>query len=901
MKKTKFLGLSVLAVSAIVLSACGGLSSSSSSTTTSSQTTSESVSSVDSTLSTSSNTSNTSNSETSSQTSQSNPSSSLPNSSSEAKKNVVLCEENAHATITPSLDMAAYGEVVELDIKVDNGYELDKITVNGKEIDGTSFVMPNRSAYVVVSVFYVQASGMMLTGDISEPLIKDNETGLWVARGVKCTKNTNVIYSINGENLSVIAINNEKSFADILLPAAGVNGFVVAGGATYDFYYDPTDKVQPCFVKRTKVELPQSASALETLFEGSVGSETCVYPDGVTKVEYESSTRKDKYVWELYADNSSLATVQDYNGRKEKGIVYKSIDDSVYTVVDSYIESHTGTDITSEERSDTTKYAGRYDVVSTITPGYRKYQYTSRDALKDAVKYSHNMESIDFDIMYSYRTGFRNDISDDVYTYDISVVSTPNSDGSFNTAIRSWVSVKKNGASSGVDSSYHTEYEVDLVFTAAGALMEVTYNHKKYGENQYDFERNQFKTGGIDDPIAEKDMYCKYTYGEAKTTKPNIDISKYFVSSIKDLKIVDSKGEDSEINRMDTVEMFVEASNSAASGKKYVSCTFAPSTALDVWQYGIVDSSNKSVVNNRNNDSVQYPFEWEGNQGGTTTLTIGNHTKNTGVKETFKTTSPDQVNNIKNVWVNSVYPYTNDNWNSSSGKIYAGGKDKVKITATLVNNSSDQYPDVEIVSSNPDFLKAEYKIEDGYLYLDATGALGITSNTSITLTVNARYADNYGPSKLYVTILPALNNIESVEGDWDYNDPNGSAAAVEFTASMKFTEGTTKNSGTGSITVVDGTDTYVVSFEYAFNPDTQTIKASKASTTKNGSKFGSSTSITFDINVDTGYIGVYCGISSYSGDSENEMSESVFVLLGDYIEDGDGFGEYLFDDFKKRV
>ena len=899
MKKTKFLGLSVLAVSAIVLSACGGTSSSSSQTTTSGNVSSIETSS--STLSNSESSNITTSSETNSQTSQSNHSSSISSSSSVAKKNVIYCEENAHATITPSVDMAAFGEVVELDIKIENGYELDKITVNNEVIDGTSFVMPIRGAYIVVSVFYVNASGMMLTGDISEPLIKDNETGLWVARNVKCSKNTTVIYSINGEKISVIAITNEKTFADILLPAAGVDGFVVSGGATYDFYYDPTDKIQPCFVKRTKVDLPQTPEALETLFDGSVGSETCVYPDGVTKVEYESSTRNDKYVWELYADNSSLATVQDYNGRKEKGIVYKSIDNNVYTVVDSYIENHTGTDTTSTERSDTTKYAGRYDVVSTITPGYRKYQYTNRDAVKDAVKYSHNMESIDFDIMHSYRTGFKNDISDDIYTYDIKVVSIPNADGSFNTSVRSWVSVKRNGASSGVSASYHVEYEVDLVFTGAGALLEVTYNHKEYSDKQYDFERNQFKTGGIDDPVSEKDMYCKYTYGEAKTTKPNIDISKYFVSSITDLKIVDSKGEDSEINRMDTLEMFVEASNYAASGKKYVSCTFAPATALDVWQYGIVDSSNKSVVNNRKNDPVQYPFEWEGNQGGTTTLTIGNHTKNTGVKGSFETTSPDQVNNIKTVWVYSVNEYNNENWNSSSGKIYAGGKDKVKITATLVNNSYDQYPDVEIVSSNPDFLKAEYKIEDGYLYLDATGALGITSNTSITLTVNARYADNYGPSKLYVTILPALNNIESVEGDWDLYDPNGSAAAAGFNASIKFTEGTTKNSGTGSITVVDGTDTYVVSFEYAFNPDTQTIKASKASTTKNGSKFGSSTSITFDINVDTGYIGVYCGISSYSVDSENEMSESVFVLLGDYIEDGDGYGEYLFDDFTKRA
>ena len=52
-----------------------------------------------------------------------------------AKKNVIFCEENAHATITPSVDMAAFGEVVELDIKIENGYELDKITVNNEVID----------------------------------------------------------------------------------------------------------------------------------------------------------------------------------------------------------------------------------------------------------------------------------------------------------------------------------------------------------------------------------------------------------------------------------------------------------------------------------------------------------------------------------------------------------------------------------------------------------------------------------------------------------------------------------------------------------------------------------------------------------------------------------------------
>lgn len=891
MKKSSLLVLSLLAVTSISLSACGSNSEQSSISSGESSVSSES-SSVGG--------------NSSSVSSQNSGTSSSSESTTPAKTYVVYVQETAHVTVEADKQLAAAGETVNLTITPDSGYEVTSVSVNDEKIKGTSFVMPSRGVFVKVVVELVVQGDYMLGGDISETLVKNVETGMYEARNVKITSDSRVSFVIKNKALSVTQVNAAKSFADIHLPTDNKAGFDLTGGCTYDFFYDPTDPETPCIVKRVKIDqLPATDTQLETLFAGTVKGETTVNPDGVSKVTYTSTERNDSYTWELYSDNSSLATVTtNAANARQKGVVYKSIDNNVYTVVDSYVENHSGHSITYTEAEDRTRFSGKYDIVSSKDYGHEDYQRTLDEASRDVNTYSHTMQSLDFDIMYAYRTGFVNAISDDKYTYDIKVNSEWAADGeTFTTVVDSWVTVEAAGTSYTDGTSYHNEFDVTMTFTKAGALLSLVYDELDYDSTQYDIKNQKFVTGGEDNPKSEKYVTATYTYGTPKEGKPTFDTTPYFISAINSLEVVDSKGNKAIVNRNDSIEMFNTDAGYLATSSKYINMDYTPTTALDTWQYGIISSSNTDVIMHKYDEPVQYPFEFVGKAEGTSTLTIGNHTASTGVKGTVNAVVPSQANNVKSVYAYVVYPYENTNWDSSTtGKIYAGFEDDVKLAATLSNNTTDQYADLKVDSSNNTLLAVTYDRTTGYMHLDATGARNITQATNITITIDASYDDSYrngSKCTLSVKIMPAPHLVESVVGTWDYVDEDGSVAAKGFTASMTFNE-----DGTGSITANDGSDQYVISFKYTFNKSKQLIEASEVTATKNGESFGMATVLYFDIDsINTGYIGVYCLVElSYDHDDSGDIQINAFELFGSTSIDSEtGDTHYHVEDFKPHA
>ena len=79
---------------------------------------------------------------------------------------VILVVSTGNATVTPSKTAAYEGDVIELDIKAQEGYRIDKVTVNDKVItsDNYSFVMPASSAAIRVYTALEDKDGYIVDG-----------------------------------------------------------------------------------------------------------------------------------------------------------------------------------------------------------------------------------------------------------------------------------------------------------------------------------------------------------------------------------------------------------------------------------------------------------------------------------------------------------------------------------------------------------------------------------------------------------------------------------------------------------------------------------------------------------------------------------------------------------------
>ncbi len=83
---------------------------------------------------------------------------------------IELSAENGYCSVEGYLSEACYGDTVNLTVDPNYGYELDRITVNGEEIEGTSFLMPACDAQIVVEFKLIRYTiTYVLDGGVNSP------------------------------------------------------------------------------------------------------------------------------------------------------------------------------------------------------------------------------------------------------------------------------------------------------------------------------------------------------------------------------------------------------------------------------------------------------------------------------------------------------------------------------------------------------------------------------------------------------------------------------------------------------------------------------------------------------------------------------------------------------------
>ena len=767
-------------------------------------------------------TSSTSTPDNSSQNSSTTTSSSQPSTSVE-ETYVIVTRSYVGLTITPNKTKAKKGETITLTLELQEGYKLKKLFLNSstdgltKTSDTTyTFIMPDESAIITAELSI--EGDVVIQGSLAFALNLDSTTGIYSAKGVEVKDTAYLSYVVQGVTQSVLAIDNTKCFANISLATSKNGSFGLAGNAKYDFFYDPNNGDTPCYIVRTEVlNAPASANDVKSLFAGSVRSEDTTFPQNVNKVTYSNSATGDEYVWEDY-ENGSLATSvkTNSNNAKKTSYVFKEIskdtstNKDVYTIVDNYVEGANGNN--DPTRLDDSKaFSGKYDIVSEYSTGLKSYQYLyhsptpTENAYFDAHHYSHDINSLDFDIHYGYRTGFDSTYDPTLIDFDVKVNSVTNEDGTFTTTIKSYKSYDESKDSSlGSTAQYHYEYSTELTFTKAGAPLTGSYIETYYGKDAYDVNKGEFLTGGENLGKVNKEIHFTYSYGEAKKEAINFDTTPYFVSRLDNLTVTNSTTNASNtVQQNDTVN-------------DYVSFTAYPETALDAWQYGITKSSNTSVIGAK---SALDPFTFKANAVGQSKLTITNHTLSSGISQDIN------VNVVTTYKVDGLYlqafdGYSDDEITSNTAYVRAGFIKKAHIYATSRNTgkyAKEFKCNISATSSNPDLLSVTIDNDEQTITFDAKKA-NVKEATKVTVTCTTDTNDSgFNGLTITVTIMPYTKPTQSLFASWTDDDN-------EVTLTLKqYVKGDTS---TYSTLVVDN-KTYT--FAFIYNEETGAFSSSPIS------------------------------------------------------------------------
>lgn len=701
---------------------------------------------------------------------------------------IVLDKGMADVTVSTGNEKVQAGEVVDITVVPFDGYKVESVTMNDKALEPSStnvysFVMPNTSARIKVTTTLENKDGITVNGGISARLTDEDGDGIYVARGVRVTQDTNIYYSTGAgsDALGMVYIDNAKTFANVGIGGTK-EGFMIAGNAIYDFYYDSNNNSTPIYIQRVGIiNLPSNEASFASLFAGSAKSSSTVYPSNVNNVKYSSTKRNEKYEWNLYSDNSSYAQVHSLLTNREKAIVYKAqVSDKVYKVVDSYTEGSNYPNYTT--RGDTTAFSGQYDIVSSNS---NKYQYTQEEVNFDANIYSHTMESLDYEFYEAYRNGFVGNIyNDQTVEHGADVVSTYLTNGDFTVDLDTWVRWEDSityESSLGLKSAY-IKYEMDVTFTAGGAIKEGTYVKTVYTPTHYDFASKTFKAGWENVEPEDYTTFA-YGYGDAKEGQPNVDVSKYFTQSITNVQL-QSKTITDKANTLSIGEE-IKATVLSAADTYSTNMTFVcePNTALDQWQYGLVASTNNTVIAPR---SITTPYELKAVGVGTADVIIGNHTTYSNNVTYNHTITVANTAYIKSVWMYAGKYLEGGDYDSFAANyayIEAGKVYKVQIAGTTTSGSY-AYEGLGLTfecTKNDGIIDLYFDDKTGILTIDATKA-SVTEQTTVSYKANCPVQISDWPTSTFsFYVVPGVDYTDSVIGTWTSMDSEVKAT-VEFTS-----------------------------------------------------------------------------------------------------------------------
>ena len=697
----------------------------------------------------------------------------------------IVVPTDSRYTLTPDKTKAKEGETVTVVAVAKTGYEIGAVLVNGTAINKTGdnyvFTMPDHD--VRLSANLDVKGDVVLSGEIAALLTKDSATNIYVARDVEVNNDANFSYFITKDGiktqLTVQNVDRTKCFADVEYSRGTEHSLKIAGGAKYDFFYDPANSDRPCYMKRTEVTaLPKTASAFESLFAGEVQSACSVYPENVNTVTYSNTLSKEKYEWEKLKNNKSYATVKDLTSNEKTAEVYKEIKDGVYTIVDTYTEGNHANDDANDKtrRDDTKKFSGRYKVSDTDedtnTACDDQEFNTGRQFVNGNVAnfdlnlYSHDMTSLDFDMMYAYRV--QKTVGDEIVQASVKVESVDNKDDTFTTTVTSSSTYDSTAVAANTDTEkYHDEYLVHLTFNKAGAVLNGDYKNTHYTEKNFNFTTFT-KTG---DGTIAKQLAFAYTYGDAADDLNSFDKTPYFISSLTPT----------------VTNALTEQENTVNVGENpsdYLKLNALPTTALDNWQYKIQASANTEVVKW---DSVYR--RWNAESTGTSELTVSNSsTKDVTGKVTCTVAFSRPVRNFNLILDYGYEGFGDDGEKSGQALIYEkhirrykltamgdDGKGACGIPADATIKLSDETTGLKVSLGKS--LKTPSATD---VIFDATDMTAKTDGMSITMTVNtSHYSSTATPSTFTVFLLKTAYTRADMVGTWNNEGANASVVLTD--------------------------------------------------------------------------------------------------------------------------
>ena len=741
-------------------------------------------------------------------------------------------------------------------LTIRDGFEVKSVKANKTELtagsDGKTytFSMPDRSVTIVVE--FSVTGDIVLAGEVVANLEKEGD--IYVARNVKVSgtqsdaKFSFVVKSESGEttNLSVLDLDESKSFGTIRMTGDKDYVLSVGTGATYDFYFDPDANPEygRCYIQRVGYDtLPTTTAGLEKLLITSktVRSEYSIYPTGYRGAHFEigDNTTEDavylNYDYKLYENNVSFAKVVDLTPMSDKDpmYVYKSYDEANdrYTVVDTF-EKYQGKMMINDDYyrpsyNNNTAYSGVFDVMEGDDWGYR-FKINEKNAYRNVVNSAHMPHYfLEREFYYAYRSGFDSDSG--VSWSKIDIVPTANADGTFSVSLDSIKEINTNstgGIGESIECAY--VYDADMTFTKAGALTSLTYREKLFDSDKWDFAAHEAKTGQKGTTI--KTINATYEYGNPYSGAPNdpdFDLSDYFISSFDTSKVQFFNSKLSDRHDVASGESYVGINdyiylvddegqyNQYLVNKKDF---YSPSTALDLWEYAPVASSNEDVISHKDTDVY---YQMSASNIGKSTLTFNNHVDGTGTSFDLEV-NVDYGSLLRYFYLMEIdSPITT----AQSASVRAGGVYQYYVKPSLSTAPSNYHP----VSENPSLLQVTSPDNSPIITIDVSSeaAKALTQSTVVKVYMQSDYYD--GPTHsaekepLEFTILTAAAD---PTGTWKVNSPDMPNTKAVFTTEAYDDKGNLKGyilddyyDSTGKFL---GTDMYY--FYYKFNNGVLTVK-----------------------------------------------------------------------------
>ena len=618
-----------------------------------------------------------------------------------------------------------------------------------------SFTMPGRSVRVTIQC-EVEGS-VTISGDFAAVLALE-EGGVYAARNVKVDvpqARANFSFSVEGEGgaltkIPAYSLDESRSFADVSFNFGMEENLNIASGSTYDFFYDPSSPLFPCYVRRVRVdELPHSEAGLSSLFNTglSIRSETALYPEDVQGMTLSLQIPEEGLAQELemnrYADGSFLLEAEDILQAREY-LVYKRLDEEkgTLTVVDEYLNSLGNNDVTREREN---AYSATYDVVEDAleeSESLGTFEISRRLARKSLETFPYAMKFLEGEIMSAYRSGFQRE---ETSSWSVQIESEPQEKG-FLTTVDTYVEYSSEGGTYAEEMHEGHLFHMEIGFTEEGAVRTLDYLATEYGETEWDFV-NHAPLPGQPGKV-EKRMEGEWRYGEPLEGVAPIDLSPYFIEEFASLRFynpdsgVADDGTSSAVHYGDKVRF---SSYFEEEEIENVEVSYLPATALDLWQYGPISSEDETKIGKSDTDDY-------------TEMTALGLTDEAGVEVTFgrPTKDPGATYTLPiRVWATTKFHALTLDWTLS---------DMVEDIdrARIYENTTESY----VVNQVPDNAPCVFEAES-----ENPSLLEVVSTEGSKLTLRAGSVEE-----------PTLVRV-ACTSDW-YVPPAGEGNAVVFTITI---------------------------------------------------------------------------------------------------------------------